>query len=200
MIAHRQKAFTLIELLVVISIIALLVAILLPALSRAREQARRLLCANNVRQMMTSIAMYDADFGAVPQGKYNQPNSIRIGAYALKHSYGVSVKIAHCPSSDVLKSGIRLKWGSDFAPRSRSDLTYFYFGGIGGHPNRSLARGDGIDRASAIVHHAVGHVAVSTRNNGDFVCMRLSAPAAFGPAGAIGVNVSSHGCALSGGL
>ena len=51
----RQQAFTLIDLIVVVSIITLLVSILLPALGRAREQARRVLCANNVRQQLLAI-------------------------------------------------------------------------------------------------------------------------------------------------
>ena len=53
-----KKAFTLIELLVVISIIALLLSILMPALGRAREQARIVVCANNEKQIGTSLLMY----------------------------------------------------------------------------------------------------------------------------------------------
>lgn len=57
----RKKAFTLIELLVVISIIALLVAILMPALGKAREQAKTSVCLNNNRTLRQALDLYFAD-------------------------------------------------------------------------------------------------------------------------------------------
>jgi prepilin-type N-terminal cleavage/methylation domain-containing protein len=59
--ARRQKGFTLIELLVVVSIIALLVSILLPALGKARQQAQTVLCMNNQRQLHLATNMYLRD-------------------------------------------------------------------------------------------------------------------------------------------
>ncbi len=53
-----KKAFTLIELLVVVAIIALLIAILLPSLARAREMARRSMCASNLRQIGLAMIQY----------------------------------------------------------------------------------------------------------------------------------------------
>ncbi len=58
----REKGFTLVELLVVIGIIAVLISVLLPALSKAREAGRRTACASNLRQIILAHQMYLNDF------------------------------------------------------------------------------------------------------------------------------------------
>jgi prepilin-type N-terminal cleavage/methylation domain-containing protein/prepilin-type processing-associated H-X9-DG protein len=62
MVSSKRVGFTLVELLVVIAIIALLMGILLPALSKARMQAQRVVCSNRMKQQFLACSMYVDDF------------------------------------------------------------------------------------------------------------------------------------------
>ncbi|MCC7292407.1 MAG: prepilin-type N-terminal cleavage/methylation domain-containing protein [Phycisphaerales bacterium] len=83
----RIRGFTLIELLVVIAIIALLISILLPSLSRARELSKRLVCASNLKGIATSMKVYANDHReSWPVPPYSSKESVG-GATAKGISY-----------------------------------------------------------------------------------------------------------------
>ena len=107
----EKKGFTLIELLVVVSIIALLVSILLPALSRAREAAKRTVCSSNLHQFGLTIHYYAMDYNDfAPTGYPCQGGSTWLGAlmpYLHKTFTGMDhskKSIYLCPSNPALYS------------------------------------------------------------------------------------------------
>jgi len=93
-----KAAFTLIELLVVIAIIAILAALLLPALARAKAQAKQTSCINNLRELSLAIQMYVNDAKGYP-GDYDAGNGSYIWMQRILTYAGNDRPSFFCPAA-----------------------------------------------------------------------------------------------------
>ncbi len=95
----KKRAFTLIELLVVIAVIALLLAIIAPALSLAKQKVKMLMCASNQRNVVHGLSAYAAENNSkLPPTPYHTPG---VGYYrqpSLLNSYGNSIGLSGNPT------------------------------------------------------------------------------------------------------
>lgn len=129
---RRQSGFTLIEVLVVVSIIALLIAILLPSLSKAREQSRRVVCQSNLRQLQHAVVFYLSDNKGifpphrtkVKEGTKGRDNLGEWAWFQQLERYTKTPEVPHCPTlANHVQEDAGIVWSWAY---NRLDIGYGY--------------------------------------------------------------------------
>ncbi len=159
-VSHHPRGFTLVELLVVIGIIALLISILLPALSRARSQATVVNCLSNIRQLSTALVNYATENkGKFPPNIDNIPDSTprnnswfdvdRIGRYLPKAVVETAGLATQAPSVGGTVMVCPVAAGDDTA-RSYS-MNYWASSKVSGATVNGILFSQGVKQSSKMI-------------------------------------------------
>lgn len=113
---RKCAGFTLIEILVVVAIVALLAAVLLPSLARAREQGRTAACGSNLRQLGIGMTMYMNQFGVYPghQLRLNDAADTRIRWFNLMARQLAGYEVQGCPAVPDWEVGRNNSYGYNY--------------------------------------------------------------------------------------
>jgi prepilin-type N-terminal cleavage/methylation domain-containing protein/prepilin-type processing-associated H-X9-DG protein len=169
---NRVRAFTLIELMVVVAIIALLVAILLPSLSRARDRAKAMRCLANLRGIGQGLVLYEQQNNdyVVPSFNMPPPGSAVAGAIVdgwaaildrdglVPGSQGLTANVFYCPSTEDVAGMGNGETGSDpVKPQGYQDwpLQFVTAGGDSAQKGDPVLPMAGFGNASGLYVHQI---------------------------------------------
>ncbi len=175
----KRRGFTLIELLVVVAIITILLAILLPALARARESTKSLSCASNLRSLAVGVQIYAQENNSFfPQASSRPPTWSVIWMFQLElvvnpsrtntgndHGFWNDVKLWRCISEDPTRSAYGYSYGYNAQATNMFDPNYSFWPCTSlkitaiGNPSGKIVLGDSTDFLIA------GNQPVSWANN-----------------------------------
>jgi prepilin-type processing-associated H-X9-DG protein/prepilin-type N-terminal cleavage/methylation domain-containing protein len=146
--------FTLVELLVVIGIVALLIAILLPALSRARQQAKAVVCLSNLRQIGWGVTMYaNSHKGQFPRNSHSGAEQSWIDSL---YRFGVTPAARLCPSDGREPTPAATSYATNnytVAPRPYTRVTSVRRSSVTIYAGETIKAGDHL--------HATGYLTAS---------------------------------------